>query len=169
MGLTLFTPHLRVDSVLELTPERLAELGLGALLVDVDCTLKRYPNEHVEPGVTDWLAALKARGIAVCLVSNGRHGRISRLAGRLDVPFIARAGKPLPGPCSRAVRRLGVEGARAAMVGDQIFADVLAGRLAGLYTILVRPIHPEEERWWTRVKRPAERWVLRRLEGKSRM
>ena len=48
------------------------------------------------------------------------------------------------------------------MVGDQVFADILAGRLAGLKTILVDPIHPEEEPWFTRLKRPPERWVLRR-------
>jgi predicted HAD superfamily phosphohydrolase YqeG len=52
--------------------------------------------------------------------------------------------------------------ASTALVGDQVFADVLAGRLAGLKTILVEPIHPEEEPWYTRLKRPPERWVLRR-------
>ena len=39
------------------------------------------------------------------------------------------------------------------MVGDQLFADILAGRLAGLTTFLVEPIHPEEEPWFTRLKR----------------
>lgn len=30
-------------------------------------------------------------------------------------------------------------------VGDQIFTDVLGAKRAGLYTIMVRPIHPKEE------------------------
>ena len=30
-------------------------------------------------------------------------------------------------------------------VGDQIFTDVLGGNLAGIRTILVKPIHPKEE------------------------
>ena len=45
------------------------------------------------------------------------------------------------------------------MVGDQLFADVLAGRLAGLYTILVRPTSADEP-WFTSVKRPLERRML---------
>jgi predicted HAD superfamily phosphohydrolase YqeG len=49
------------------------------------------------------------------------------------------------------------------VVGDQLFADVMAARLAGLASILVRPIHPEEEPWFTRLKRPLERVLLRRL------
>jgi uncharacterized protein len=110
------------------------------------------------------LAGLRAEGFALCLVSNGRQARIRRLAEGLGLPFIAKACKPLPFRCRRALRRLGAVRARTAMVGDQIFADVMAGRLAGLYTILVRPIHPEEEPWWTRLKRPVERWVLNRLD-----
>ena len=51
------------------------------------------------------------------------------------------------------------------MVGDQVFADVLAGRLAGIKCILVRPIHPEEEPWFTRIKRPPERLWLKWLES----
>jgi len=52
---------------------------------------------------------------------------------------------------------------QTAIVGDQLFADVLAGRLAGLFTILVRPTSPSEP-LWTRVKRPLERRVLRRIK-----
>jgi predicted HAD superfamily phosphohydrolase YqeG len=44
-----------------------------------------------------------------------------------------------------------------------VFADVMAARAAGLRSILVRPIHPEEEPWFTRLKRPLERLVMRRI------
>ena len=73
---------------------------------------------------------------------------------------MARAFKPLPLGCLAGVKKLGVPRTRAAMVGDQIFADVMAGRLAGLFTVLVRPTSPVEP-WFTRLKRPAERRVLR--------
>ncbi|MDO4558656.1 MAG: hypothetical protein Q4C47_06805, partial [Planctomycetia bacterium] len=35
------------------------------------------------------------------------------------------------------------------------------GRRAGVTTILVEPLSPEEEHWYTRMKRPFERLVLR--------
>ena len=63
--------------------------------------------------------------------------------------------------CRAAVRKMGFRPQRTAMVGDQLFADVMAGRLAGLRSILVRPIHPEEEPWFTRLKRRPERLLLR--------
>ena len=154
-------PDLRVESVLELGVDRLRGLGLDALLLDVDCTLKRYHDEQVTPEVAAWLAALRHNGIGLCLVSNGMGARIERFAARLDLPFLAKALKPLPWGCRRALRKMDFQPSRTAMVGDQLFADILAGRLAGLTTIHVRPIHPEEEPWFTRLKRGPERCLLR--------
>jgi HAD superfamily phosphatase (TIGR01668 family) len=154
-------PHYRVQSVSDVTPARLAAMGIDALLLDADCTLKRYTCELPTSEATQWLAQMRASGIGLCLVSNGWSERIERFAAAVDLPFVARALKPLPCGCRRALRKMGFARARTAMVGDQLFADVLAGRLAGLTTILVEPIHPEEERWFTHCKRPLERWLLR--------
>jgi HAD superfamily phosphatase (TIGR01668 family) len=165
MPFRFLTPHHRVDSVLDLTAQRLQAMGINAVLLDVDCTLKSYRDEEVAPEVKAWLETLRASGIGICLVSNGRHSRIGRFAGTLGVPFVSKAYKPFPFGCRRAVRQEALDARRTAMVGDQIFADIPAGRLAGLTTILVRPIRPEEEPWFTRLKRPLERFVLRRLDG----
>jgi len=158
------TPHYRVERVELLTPERLGQLGIRALLVDVDCTLKRYRSEEVPAIIADWVAGLVLGGVGFCLASNGGGRRIRRLAEKLEVPCLAKALKPLPFRLRGAIRRMGFQVEQTAMVGDQLFADVMAGRLAGLRTILVTPIHPEDEPWFTRLKRPAERLLLRRIK-----
>jgi HAD superfamily phosphatase (TIGR01668 family) len=140
-------------------------MGIDAVLLDVDCTLKSYRAAEVSPEVKAWLDELQASGIGICLVSNGRGKRIGRLAGALGLPFVSKAMKPLPCGCRRAVRQEAFDARRTAMIGDQIFADISAGRLAGLTSILVRPIRPEEEPWFTQLKRPLERFLLRRLDA----
>jgi HAD superfamily phosphatase (TIGR01668 family) len=157
--ISLLTPHHRIASVLELTPERLRSLGLKSLLLDADCTLKRYRGEDCAPGVAEWLETLRQAGFGLCLVSNGLGERIGQFAETVGLPYVAKAMKPLPQGCLRAVRKMGFQRETTAMVGDQVFADILAGRLAGLTTFLVEPIHPEEEPWFTRLKRPLERWL----------
>jgi HAD superfamily phosphatase (TIGR01668 family) len=157
----LLTPHYRIASVLELTPARLHGLGLESLLLDADCTLKRYGDEQCAPGVAEWLDTIRQVGFGLCLVSNGLGKRIGRFAQTLGLPFVSRAMKPLPVGCRRAMRKMGFRRQSTAMVGDQLFADILAGRLAGLITFLVEPIHPEEEPWFTQLKRGPERWLLR--------
>jgi HAD superfamily phosphatase (TIGR01668 family) len=155
------TPHYRIASVLELTPQRLRGLGLESLLLDADCTLKRYRSAECAPGVAEWLDGLREAGIGLCLVSNGLGQRIGRFAQLVGLPYVAKALKPLPLGCQRAMRQMGFRRQNTAMLGDQLFADIMAGRLAGLTTFLVEPIHPEEEPWFTRLKRGPERWFLR--------
>jgi HAD superfamily phosphatase (TIGR01668 family) len=158
------TPHLQLASVLELHAGRLRALGIDGLLLDLDCTLKDHGAAEFRAEVVAWVAALRAEGIRLCLVSNGKDRRVRAFAGVLGIPCVSRAFKPLPFGCRIALRKLGLDRTRAAMVGDQIFADVLAGRLAGVATILVPPTSPEEP-WFTRLKRPLERRVLRRMRG----
>jgi putative phosphatase len=160
--LSLVTPHLYLENVLELTAGRLRAEGRTGLLLDVDCTLKDYHDRHIGQEVVEWAEALCQDGFRLCLLSNGRAGRIEHLAQTLRIPFVARALKPLPYGCRAALRMLELRPEQTAIVGDQLFADVLAGRLAGLFTILVRPTSAAEP-LWTRIKRPLERRVLRRI------
>lgn len=160
--LSVLTPHLQVCKALDLGVADLRQLGLDGLLLDLDCTLKDHGASEFSAPVKAWVKSLQAAGIRLCLLSNGERRRVGGLARQLGLPFEALAFKPLPVGCLRAVRRLGLARRRVGVVGDQLFADVLAGRLAGLFTILVRPTSPHEP-WFTRLKRPVERRVLRWL------
>ncbi len=163
--LRLFTPHYRIGRVWDLTPARLQQWGLHALLLDVDCTLTRYSQGEALPEVAAWIEQLRLSGFKLCLVSNGLGQRITEFADRLDLPFVARAMKPMPRGIRKALTLIGAEPSQTAIVGDQLFADVMAGHLAHIRTILVEPIHPEEEPWFTRAKRLPERVLLARIEA----
>lgn len=157
------TPTYRLRTVLELTPQWVEREGIAALLLDVDCTLKRYLESRLAPEVVQWCDRLRGAGVKLCLVSNGGGRRLKPLADDIAIPLVALAMKPLPFGCRRALRLLSVPRDRALMVGDQLFADVLAGRWAGVRTALVEPLSPEEEPWFTRLKRPLEQRLVRRL------
>jgi HAD superfamily phosphatase (TIGR01668 family) len=155
-------PDFQVDSVGDLSREMLREWGVETLLLDVDCTLKPYRSRSLSPEVIAWLTSMQLAGIRLCLVSNGRAHRVQAIAAQGNLPFVAPAWKPAPFGLWRAIRRLDADRKTTAMVGDQIFADVLAARLAGVKSILVKAIFPEQEPWWTRLKRPFESLVIGR-------
>ena len=161
----IFIPHYRVHCVWELTPERLRLWGLCALMLDVDCTLTRYRRGEALPEAALWIEQLRAADFRLCLVSNGMGGRIEHFAERLGLPFVSQAMKPFPWGVWSALKKLDSPPSQTAIVGDQLFADVMAGRVAGVRTILVDPIHPEEEPWFTRLKRWPERVMLARQEA----
>ena len=152
----IFYPDYLVDTVVDLTLTRLEEYGIVNLILDVDCTLKRYGQQEVAPEILAWLDEMKQAGIGLCLLSNG-IGKFSEYVG---IPYIAQAMKPFSRGCHQALKRFHFDPAKTAIVGDQIFADVMAGRRSGIKTILVTSIHPEEEPFYTRMKRPFEKIVL---------
>ena len=65
-----------------------------------------------------------------------------RAAQRL--PAFPNALKPLPFGFLRAKRCLQLRRREIAVVGDQLFTDVLGGKLCGLYTILTEPIERKD-------------------------
>ncbi|GAB4137014.1 YqeG family HAD IIIA-type phosphatase [Thermopirellula anaerolimosa] len=156
-------PTYYFSRISDLSPQWLQSQGLAGLLVDLDSTLKPYRQATVAPEVAAWIRSLQAAGIRLCIVSNGGRNRVSITAGELGVPFLARAWKPFPWRCREGVRLLNLEPSAVAMVGDQLFADVWAGYWAGIRTVLIVPLAPEQEPFPTRWKRGLERWFLARL------
>lgn len=58
------------------------------------------------------------------------------LANSLGLPLVSKALEPLPYACREAMRRLGFDPQCTAIVGDQICADIMAGRPAGRGCVL---------------------------------
>ncbi|MBO4408146.1 MAG: HAD hydrolase-like protein, partial [Clostridiales bacterium] len=56
------------------------------------------------------------------------------------------------------MEKMGSTRRESCMIGDQIFTDVMAGRLAGCYTIMVERFG-RKEIWYVALKRPLERIV----------
>ncbi len=159
-GLAFLLPDYLVGSVTELRPDWLVSENIQGVILDLDGTLAPHGAETIPPEVVRWVRDLRAKGVKACLVTNGRRSRVQPLAEQLGLPYRTGAAKPLPFALWRAVQQMQVEPCRTLVVGDQIFTDVLAGRLIGARTARVEPCN----RWEpleTRIKRPWERLLLR--------
>ncbi|WP_337868767.1 YqeG family HAD IIIA-type phosphatase [Meiothermus sp.] len=156
----MLRPKAHLQSVTAITPQWLEERGLKAVLLDLDNTLVPYKTYGEAPeGLVEWLQTLKEAGIQVMLVSNGSRRRVRYWRAKLGVPGFGPAGKPWFG-FRKALRRLALTHRQVAVVGDQLFTDVLGGNLVGAYTVLVPPLS-KREMGYTRLVRKLERWVLR--------
>ncbi|MDP9764759.1 YqeG family HAD IIIA-type phosphatase [Deinococcus enclensis] len=145
----------------DITPEFLAARGLRGLLLDLDNTLVPYGSYADEHDMAAWTHDLRAAGIRLYLLSNATSRRADLWLSRLGFDGVGMAGKPHPRAYRRAVGKLGLRPEQVGMVGDQVFTDVLGGNLAGLYTILVRPL-ADNALPHTRAARVLEGLVLRR-------
>lgn len=167
---SLLTPDLIVRHVGDVSSAQFAEQKVRAVVTDLDNTLVEWRREHVAEEVAVWLLELKAKGIKVCIASNTRHlSRLDRLAeqmGILRVP--GNAGKPGTNGLRRALHLMEVTAGETAMVGDQLFTDVLAGNRLGMYTVLVNPLTRHEFIGTRVISRNLERLVLRGHRSRPR-
>ena len=155
----LLTPDLRLDRVEDITPGFLRSRGFSALLIDIDNTLMSRATGRIESSVFAWIQSLKQAGISLCLLSNNWHDSVHDHAAQLDVPIVAKAMKPLPLAFIKALATIGAHRATTAMVGDQLFTDILGARLCVLPCILVKPLS-STDLWYTKVFRAIERSLL---------
>ena len=158
-----FQPRQYVASLPEIDPESLYTLGLRGVLLDLDNTLVAWRGWDLEPPMEDWVRKALAAGLKICLVSNTwRKSRIEAVANRVGIPYILRAGKPRRGSLTRGMQTLGTTPAETAVIGDQIFTDVMGGNRIGAYTILCVPM-PGREFFGTNIVRKFERFLMKRL------
>jgi uncharacterized protein len=158
-----FRPKEIVYSIAAIDVARLRERGFDALLLDMDNTLLPWKDSVVPAFAIEWVRQAKAAGMKVCIVSNThRPSRLKSIAESLGVEFVARALKPRSKGFDLAMARLCSTPDRTVMIGDQLLTDVWGGNRAGMHTILVRPMHPNEF-VGTKVSRLVEVLLLRRL------
>jgi len=156
----LLTPDLYVESVLELNLEKLKERNIKGLIIDIDNTLVSWEIKYASEKTKEWLLNLEKEGFKVCLVSNNTEDRVVTFNEKLKLPAIHRASKPRTGAFRKAMKTLGTNVENTAVIGDQIFTDVLGGNRMKLFTVLVVPLEGREF-WWTTFVRKIERHVLK--------
>ena len=155
-----FSPDWYFDKFDLATPEFLLQNGIRALILDIDNTLAPYEEPEPNERVLAWFAALKENGILAAFVSNNDHERVSRFNREIGIPMYPKGKKPLKKFMRRAINALGVSPEETAIMGDQIFTDVWAGRNVGIRCIVVPPIKDKTD-LFTRFKRVLERPIMR--------
>ncbi len=142
--LELFYPDEYLESTYEIDFESFYQKGYRGVLFDIDNTLVPH-GAPADDRAKALFARLKDIGFQCCLLSNNQRPRVEMFNEDIRVYFIENAHKPSVKSYRRGMELMGTDRASTLFVGDQLFTDVFGARRAGLYSILVKPIHPKEE------------------------
>ena len=151
-----FTPDYMFTKTVNIGEDFLAEKGIKNLLLDVDNTLTTHDNPAPAEGITRWIEKMQAAGVNLIIVSNNSDERVKPFADLLGLSYTHDAAKPLPKGFNEAMKKLGASTENTAVVGDQIFTDVLGAHRRGLPILMVKPIELETK-WTFKIKRPLEK------------
>ena len=165
----LFLPDLMLSSYRELTPALLSELGVRALISDIDNTLAPYEELDASDEVVGWIGALKEAGVSVTLVSNNRRDRVERYNRRLLCNAYGNVKKPSVKYLVAAMEDMESTPEDTIFLGDQLLTDALAAHRAGMRAVIVPPIKDKRSLFF-RFKRSIERPYIKKynkLHGKE--
>lgn len=155
-------PNRIVHRLAELSGEELAQQGIRGVILDLDNTLTAWRSVTIATEVELWIGRLRSAGLVACVVSNAATaGRVRPVADRLGLPWVTRAAKPFARGFHRGMHLMGTTIENTAVIGDQLFTDILGGNRLGLFTILVDPVSTREALITKLLQRPLERLVGR--------
>lgn len=154
-------PNHYCKKVEEITIEFLQKNKIKALILDVDNTLIDY-NKKMSEEVKQWAKQLKGQGMKLYILSNTNHKeKVEKVANAIEVPYRNLAKKPLKSGFLKVQEQLKEKCENIAVVGDQIFTDIIGGNRCKMFTILVEPVD-KKDFWYTAWKRPLENLIKQR-------
>ena len=163
----LLCPRLKVKTVYDIDFQLLKDQGICGFIFDLDNTLVPWNSEQISSNIFAWLKSVQALGSKICLVSNNhKRKRVRDFAAMFGIPFVSGAFKPAKFGFRQALQLMALQPRQVAVVGDQMFTDILGGNRMGLYTIWVEPLN-NKEFIGTRLTRRVERFTVKLLQHKG--
>lgn len=156
--LQAFYPAQYLDSAYQIDFARLYQEGYRGVIFDIDNTLVPH-GAPADARAQALFLHLKKLGYQCCLLSNNKEPRVQMFNEKIKVKYIFKAHKPRTANYKKAMRLMHTDSRNTLFVGDQIFTDIWGANLAGIRTVLVKPINPKEE-VQIRLKRYPEKIVL---------
>lgn len=151
----LLYPNTYLKKVEDINIELLQKNKLKALILDLDNTLIDY-NKNLSDSIIQWAKELKGQGVKLYILTNTNDKqKVENVAEKLGIPYESFAKKPFKKGFLKIQRILNIKPENIAVVGEQIFTDIIGGNRCNMYTILVDPIC-DKDYWYTAWKRPIE-------------
>lgn len=160
-------PNEYLSKVEKITIELLQKNKIKALILDVDNTLIDY-EKNLSEKVIKWAKELKGQGTKLYILSNtNQKEKVEKVAKTLDIPYKNLAKKPFKSGFLAVQKILKEKSENIAVVGDQIFTDIIGGNRCEMFTILVDPID-KKDYWYTAWKRPLENKIKEKYKKQRR-
>ena len=165
--MSILYPKVYLKKVEDIDIEILIKNKIKLIILDVDNTLIDY-YRNLSEEIINWAKKMKGQGIKLYILSNTNDkNKVKEVADKLEVEYKNFALKPLKIGFKYVQRKFEIKPENIAVVGDQIFTDVVGGNRAKMFTILVDPIDKNKDYWYTAWKRPIERKIKSLFETKE--
>lgn len=152
-------PDYTVKNVAMLDQKFYTDNGIKAVIFDIDNTLVAHTEPTPPDNVLAYFELLDKWGIKFSIVSNNTIERVTSFCSELGVPYYGKALKPRKKYLKKVLDEMNVLSNETALVGDQLFTDMLGANRMQLLSVLVTAVG-EDETSFVSFKRRFEKRIL---------
>jgi uncharacterized protein len=161
----ILKPDLILPRITQIDINKLFEWNIKGIIIDVDNTILSRYSKEIDKDISIWINHAK-KYFKIIILSNNSRRRILRAAKPLEIPYLPWTLKPLSIYYHIALMKINLFPNEVCAIGDQIFTDILGGKLFHLKTIYINPINPNEDSSWTKFVRIFERKLIKKWTKK---
>lgn len=155
-------PDYNLKSIYSINFDELKQLGIKAVLFDLDSTLMASKSAVYSDEMVAWLKKVQ-EDFFVAVVSNNKNPDYIEQVKKISFfPMLFNAGKPRTNAVKNFLNEHNLNISECVLVGDRPLTDVLCGKNLGCKTILVDSITADTESKLVRYVRGLERITIRR-------
>lgn len=147
------------NNIFEIDYDKLIQSGYRVFIFDFDNTLNKWKQTIIDEKIIKLFEDLKKKNTKVLIISNGKPRKLNY---EIEALWLAR--KPLTFKIKQFLKSKNLDNEKLVVIGDQLFTDVLLGKLLNAYTIKVEPIDTSHEFFITKFLRFLERILLKILK-----
>lgn len=154
-------PDYEVENIYAIDLDELKNIGINAILFDLDSTLMASKSAEYAPSTLKWLNNVR-NNFFIGVISNNKNAEyIKKVIAISDFPILFDAKKPSVKKTSEFMAKYEILPEHTVIVGDRPLTDILCGKKLGCKTILTDSITAKEENMPTRLVRKMERLCIR--------
>ncbi len=162
-----YIPDMYQKSIYHIDYDKLLDSGIKCILFDLDNTCVPYKDKEPNKRLMELFETLKDMNFKLVLFSNAPKRRVAPFKRGLNVDALARAGKPSKKNFLKILKMFKYELSDVAIVGDQLYKDILGGNKVGIMTILVNPMSTDDMFFTKYFIRPLEKIKYNKLEKRN--
>lgn len=139
-----FIPDMYQKSIYHIDYDKLREDGIKCLLFDLDNTCVPFKDKEPNTKLMNLFETLKDMDFKVIIFSNATKKRLLPFKNGLNVDCSASSRKPNSKKLLKVIKMFNYCLSDVAIIGDQLYTDILVGNKVGIKTILVNPMSKDD-------------------------
>lgn len=157
-----YVPKIYQKDIYSINYQKLKDNNIKCLLYDLDNTLISPVSKKITKDLEKLISKLKKQNFRVIIFSNSPKKRVSKIADKLKVEYVAFAMKPFKFKFNSFLNKNKYNKNEVAIIGDQLYTDIIGGNKVGIITILVDTID-EQDILITKINRFREKRLEKKL------